>query len=359
MSNSSLDFDDVAADDALIESLRAGASVDELPSDDAAAALLVSLRDGASAEDENEMRTEVAVPARAVVSGVISHRRSIAVTAIVGVLTTAGVGTAVAGDPTAAFSYLFRQGVEFGSRLGTPDSEVGMGAKPGADGPHASTAISSAPVRKGSAAAPLSDDGQTREPVGFERGSLHWTVPAPRDLESVSDDDGGSVGRADGPDGVGGFGDTKVTDDATKADPFDSQNPGPDAELTSPPDDGDVDTDSDGGSSTEDGSDIDTDSQEPTEPPTDDSETTLTETPTESPTESPSESPTESPTESTTESPPESPTESPSQTPSQTPSESPSQSPSESTSAPPETTAAPSETPSGSPSSPTGTSSTR
>src|SRR5699024_939184 len=88
MSNSSLDFDDVAADDALIESLRAGASVDELPSDDAAADLLVSLRDGASAEDE--VRTEVAVPARAAVSGVISHRRSIAVTAIVGVLTTAG-----------------------------------------------------------------------------------------------------------------------------------------------------------------------------------------------------------------------------------------------------------------------------
>ncbi|HLR85424.1 MAG TPA: hypothetical protein VK059_10780, partial [Nocardioidaceae bacterium] len=214
MSNSSLDFDDVAADDALIESLRAGASVDELPSDDAAADLLVSLRDGASAEDE--VRTEVAVPARAAVSGVISHRRSIAVTAIVGVLTTAGVGTAVAGDPTAAFSYLFRQGVEFGSRLGTPDSEVGMGAKPGADGSHASAAISSAPVRKGSAAAPLSDDGQTREPVGFERGSLHWTVPAPGDPESVADDDGGSVGRADGPDGVGGFGDTRVTDDATK-----------------------------------------------------------------------------------------------------------------------------------------------
>ncbi|MDN5854813.1 MAG: hypothetical protein L0K86_18570, partial [Actinomycetia bacterium] len=96
MSGSVLDFDEVAADDALIESLRAGASADELPADDAAVGVLLPLRDGASVDDEED-RTAVAVPGRAVVAGVVAHRRSIAVSAIVGVVAAGGGGPPPAG----------------------------------------------------------------------------------------------------------------------------------------------------------------------------------------------------------------------------------------------------------------------
>ena len=323
MSGSVLDFDEVAADDALIESLRAGATADDLPADDAAVGALLSLRDGVDVADgDSAVRKSVTVPARAVVTGVVLHRRSIAVSAIAGVLATAGVGTAVAGDPTAAFTYLFRQGVEAGHWLGTPEGDAGAMGHAGRVDPPA--AVSSVPVRQGSAATRGSADGHSSGPVGFERGSRYWTVPAPRGLESLVGDGGDSAGEGEPHDGLGGFDDDQIGDEATTRVPHESETIDP-GTFTPPgegEDDGGVDADSD----------TDTDAEESTDPttspPTDGGSTTLTETP---PVTS------EPPPETTTTPPPET-TASP---------------PPETTTPPPETVTSPETTPAPTESSPT------
>lgn len=278
MSRPVLDFDEVAADDALIESIRSGADPDELPSGDAGVAVLLSLRDGADEPAGASAPTGVRA-AQAVLAGVTSHRRSIAVSVVVGVVATAGVGTAVAGDPTAAFTYVFRHGIEIGSRFGTPGGDADAGALDGIDHRHPAVGASSVPVRQGMSAARSSDDG-TRDPVGFERESHFWTVPAPRGLESISGDRRDSV-RNDGRlREVDGYSDTVVDDHPSTGGPEESESPGPEA-TTTPPDEDGVQT-----------------APETTDPPPDDGATTLT-TPPEETTAPPPDQTTEPPPETT------------------------------------------------------------
>lgn len=330
MSGPVLDFDEVAADDALIESVRAGAVLDELPRDDAAASVLVSLRDGADVSSR-EAAPVIAEAGHAVVAGVVSYRRPIAASVVAGVLVTAGVGTAVAGDPTAAFTYIFRQGVEAGSRVGTPGGDVSNDSLGGIRQPTPAVGVSSVPVRQGMSAARSSDDGGDRDPMGFERDRRYWTVPTPRGLESISDGRTDSVGDADPMDGTHGYGDSQDIDPTTRM-PEESESPAPEEttpspdgngaqtdpdETTDPPDEETTDP-TDGGTTT-----LVTpppEEETTTSPPEEDSTTPPPEETTTPPPEDDSTTP---PPQTTTPPPPEdSPTESPSESPSQ--SESPS-----------------------------------
>lgn len=183
MTRSALEFDEIAADDALIEAIRSGAPATELPSDDPAPALLLALREGADPAAEDEP-----APAAGGLGAALPHRRVLASAVAACVLAVAGVGTAVAGDPAAAFSFLFRQGVDLGSRLGSPAGEdralapAGGGGhvRPGGGANHS-------PVRQGSAAAPWSDDRGTREPFGYEDDSQTWQDRGGRNLDPLAD----------------------------------------------------------------------------------------------------------------------------------------------------------------------------
>ena len=346
-----LDFDDIAADDAMIESVRAGASVDELPGDDPVTGLLVSMRDGADASAASEPASAAAAGGSAVVAGgsavvagVVSHRRSIAVSVIAGVIVTAGVGTAVAGDPTAAFTYVFRQGVEFGSRLGTPGGGQADPSSLGrVDQGHAGMSRSSTPVRQGSSAARTEGNvtdhtgRSARDPMGFEQHSQYWTVPAPRGLESISGDRRESANGSPDKDNIDRFGDFGVRVDPTTRVPDDeSESPGPDSDGTPELNDTDVDPD------------------ESTDPTPDDGPTTLTTPPPEETTSPPPEDGTTTPppeNETTTSPPPEDSTTTPPETTSPPP-ESTTPPPEETTSPPPEDSTSPSPSTSEPPSSP-------
>lgn len=182
MTKSMLEFDEIAADDALIEAIRAGATADDLPAHDPASPLLLALRDGA---DAPAGAVATAKPSR--LGAVVRHRRSIASVTAACALAIAGVGTAVAGDPTAAFRYVFQQGVDLGSRFGTPADEHAQ--KPfGGGGVPIGTGTT--PVRRGSAAAPVVEHDPTREPFGFEQHTEDWSSPLPDDgLSPFADDD--------------------------------------------------------------------------------------------------------------------------------------------------------------------------
>ncbi|UYM03857.1 hypothetical protein [Solicola gregarius] len=189
MTSDVLDLDDIAADDALIESIRYGAVRDDLPDGDPAVDVLLAVRDGAQAPAA--ARSVAGRTRRAIATRVVSHRRAIAVSAIAGIAVTTGVGAAVAGDPTAAFKYVFDRGVEIGSRFGTPGGNSSA-AGDVVGRPHA-VGMSTPPVRQGAAAAPL---GESREDtsVGFVRDPDYWLVPTPRGLEEFVDGESDSSG---------------------------------------------------------------------------------------------------------------------------------------------------------------------
>lgn len=222
MTDSVLEFDEIAADDALIEAIRSGVTATDVPADDPAASVLIALRDGAD--------LPVTVPGSdvAALGGLVRRGRLVASGVAACVLVLAGVGTAVAGDPSAAFRFMFHQGVELGSRFGTPAGDdraqapLGGGFEARGVAPR-----NSPPVRQGSAAAPWLSDG-TREPsLGYQQEHQDWTQPDDQDLlpESLDDKSAGDVGGSDG------------HAQPNDSPPTESTGPGQD-DQTTPPDDG-------------------------------------------------------------------------------------------------------------------------
>ena len=328
MSNDVLDLDGIAADDALIESLRAGAGRADLPDDDPAVDLLLAVRDGAQAPAE-DAPVQAGTPRR-LVSGAVAHRRAIAVAVVAGIAATTGFGAAVAGDPAAAFKYIFDRGVDIGSRVGSPGGSSTGAAGGIVEPPHA-VGMQTTPLRQGSAAAPLSD---TREDtsVGFVRDSDYWIVPTPRGLEEDSANEGDSsendgvtaadestIGVDDGPDDSPTTRDQDPTVDTDSTDEVDGPNKDPQTD-DSDPSDGPTTTIVDSPTLDDPTETLPT---EPTPTETDPTESDPTESyptetdPTESdptpttPTEPTTETPTESPSESTSPSSPAPTTSSP------------------------------------------------
>lgn len=188
MTGSVLDFDEIAADDALIEAIRLGADASDVPSDDPAVSLLLACRDGAAAEVEAPEVAEPSLPA----PRFLDHRRLLA-SAVAGCLVVlAGVGTAVAGDPSAAFRFMFDRGVELGSRFGSPAGEENR-AQPRieglrfADGTHGGT-FGQSPLgttRESDPWAAKSGDG----PLGFQTVDSRWSIPGTHSLGTDTMDD--------------------------------------------------------------------------------------------------------------------------------------------------------------------------
>lgn len=292
MTSDLLDLDDIAADDALIESVRSGAVRDDLPKADPAVDILLAVRDGAQApivEHSADVGSR-----RTVASRIVSHRRAIAVSVIAGVAVTTGVGAAVAGDPTAAFKYVFDRGVEIGSRFGTPGGSSSSAGEL-IHRPHA-VGVSSPAIRQGSAAGPL---GDTRDDasVGFVRDPDYWQVPTPRSLEEYTDGDSDSSG-SDGISTTGGV----VSTEADQGDSQDGDGPvvttdDPTGDTSGPQEE---DPETDGSGPTDDPTTLivpptDGTTETTTPPPT---ETATTPPPTETTTPPPTET-TEPPTETT------------------------------------------------------------
>lgn len=299
MTKSVLEFDEIAADDALIEAVRSGATATDLPSDDPAPSLLLALRDGA---DEPVEESPAATTGG--LGAVVRHRRVFASGVAACILAVAGVGTAVAGDPTAAFSFMFREGVDLGSRFGSPAGEDhALAPVGGGDRLRPLGGENSSPVRQGSAAAPWSDDRGTREPFGYEEHSQTWEDRGSDHLDSFADGDRSTVDTD---------GDGKLTPDDSwpTGSPEGDERPTPE-QQTYGPDSDDSEDDTEETGPTEEYGPTYTDPTESSPTPTESSPTESSPTPTQtSPTE-PSPTPTESsPTSPTPTSPsPSSPTE--------------------------------------------------